>query len=68
MEKLEEIGKARNLTVSQTALAWLLTQPVITAPIIGANAVEQLGESLAAAGVRLAAEEMDELNKASAWE
>jgi aryl-alcohol dehydrogenase-like predicted oxidoreductase len=68
VEKLEEIGKARNLTVAQAALAWLLTQPVITAPIIGANAVEQLNESLAAAGVRLAAEEMDELNKTSAWE
>ena len=68
VEKLEEIGKARNLSVAQTALAWLLTQPVITAPIIGANSVEQLAESLAAAGVRLSAEEMDALNKVSAWE
>lgn len=68
VEKLGEIGKARNLTVAQAALAWLLTQPVITAPIIGANSVEQLSESLAAAGVRLTAEEMDDLNKVSAWE
>ena len=56
------------MSVAQTALAWLLTQPVITAPIIGANSVEQLAESLAAAGVRLTAEEMDALNKVSAWE
>ena len=68
VEKLEEVGKARNLSVAQTALAWLLTQPVITAPIIGANSVEQLAESLGAAGVRLTAEEMDALNKVSAWE
>ena len=61
VEKLEEVGKARNLSVAQTALAWLLTQPVITAPIIGANSVEQLAESLGAAGVRLNGEEMDAL-------
>jgi aryl-alcohol dehydrogenase-like predicted oxidoreductase len=68
LDKLEEVVKARNLTIAQTALAWLLTQPVITAPIIGANSVAQLSESLAAAGARLSAEEMDVLNKASAWE
>ncbi len=68
IEKAEEIGKARGLTVAQTALAWLLTQPVITAPIIGANSAEQLRESLGAAGVRLSAEEMDALNKVSVWE
>jgi aryl-alcohol dehydrogenase-like predicted oxidoreductase len=68
VEKLEEVGKARNLSVAQTALAWLLTQPIITAPIIGANSVEQLAESLGAAGVRLSAEEMDALNAVSVWE
>jgi aryl-alcohol dehydrogenase-like predicted oxidoreductase len=68
VDALEAIGKARNLTVAQTALAWLLTQPVITAPIIGANSVEQLGESLGTAGVRLSADEMDALDAVSAWE
>ncbi|MCX6030258.1 MAG: aldo/keto reductase [Chloroflexi bacterium] len=68
VEKLATVAQGRGLTPAQTALAWLLTQPVITAPIIGANSVEQLRESLAAAGVRLSAEEMDDLNKVSAWE
>ena len=68
VEKADEIGKARGLTVAQVALAWLLTQPVITAPIVGANSVEQLRESLGAAGVRLTADEMDALNAVSAWE
>lgn len=68
IDKLDEIARLRGLTIVQVALAWLLTQPVITAPIIGANSVAQLGESLAAAGVRLSAEEMDALNQASAWE
>lgn len=65
---LDQVAAGRGLTVAQVALAWLLSQPVITAPIIGANSVAQLTESLAAAGVRLSAEEMDALGKASAWE
>ena len=68
MDKLEEVAVARSLTIAQTALAWLLTQPVITAPIVGANTIEQLAESLGAVGVRLSTEEMDVLNKVSAWE
>ena len=68
LDKLDEVARTRSLTVGQTALAWLLTQPVITAPIVGANSVEQLAESQGAAGVRLSAEEMDTLNTVSAWE
>ena len=68
MDKLAAVAQGRGLTASQAALAWLLSQPVITAPIVGANSVEQLQESLGAAGVRLSAEEMDDLNQVSAWE
>ena len=68
LQALEVVAKMRELTVAQTALAWLLSQPVITAPIVGANSVDQLGETLAAAGVRLTGEEMETLNTASAWE
>ncbi len=49
------------------SLAWLLAQPAMTAPIIGANTVEQLQGSLAALDVRLSAEQMEMLNEASAW-
>jgi len=41
---------------------------VITAPVIGANMVEQLTESLGAAGVRLSPEEMAALDRVRAWE
>jgi aryl-alcohol dehydrogenase-like predicted oxidoreductase len=68
LDAVDAVGQARGLTTAQTALAWLLTQPVVTAPIIGANTVAQLNESLAAAGARLSSEEMDRLNHASAWE
>jgi aryl-alcohol dehydrogenase-like predicted oxidoreductase len=68
LDALAAVAEARSLTLAATALAWLLTQPVIVAPIIGANSVEQLNASLVAAGVRLSVEEMDALNKVSAWE
>lgn len=68
LDKLQEVAGGRGLSPAQAALAWLLTQPVITAPIIGANSVEQLNESLGAAGVRLLAGEMAALNDASKWE
>jgi aryl-alcohol dehydrogenase-like predicted oxidoreductase len=68
LEALERVAQARGLTPAQTALAWLLSQPVITSPIIGANTPEQLAESLGAASVRLAPEEMAALDQASAWE
>ncbi len=63
--KLDEIGKAHNKTVGQTALAWMLTNPVMTAPIIGANTVEQLNNLLGAAGYRLGEDDMKALNDAS---
>lgn len=62
IEKLEEIGRARGRTVAQTALAWLLSDPVVTSPIIGANTVAQLQESLGAAGCRLTPDEVTTLN------
>ncbi len=68
LDKLQEVARGRNLTPTQAALAWLLTQPVITSPIIGANSVEQLRENLGAAGVKLTEDEMAALNDVSKWE
>jgi aryl-alcohol dehydrogenase-like predicted oxidoreductase len=68
LEALDKIGQARGRTITQVALAWQLSQPVISSPIIGANSIEQLNDSLAAAGIRLTAEEMEALDAASAWE
>jgi len=53
IDRLEVIGRAHGRTVAQTALAWLLTNPVVTAAIVGANTPAQLTESLGAAGYRL---------------
>lgn len=67
IETLDEIAKSHEKTVAQTALAWMLTNPVITAPIIGANNVEQLQDTLQAVGYRLSPEEMARLNEVTRW-
>ena len=58
-----EAGK----TPSQVALNWVVHLPGVTAPIIGANTVEQLRDSLAALAVTLSEEQRERLDEASAW-
>jgi len=68
LERLETLGKKRGKTILQMALGWLLTNPVVTSPIIGANTVEQLREIRGAVGLRLSQEEKATLNEPSTWE
>jgi aryl-alcohol dehydrogenase-like predicted oxidoreductase len=63
-----EIGQEHGQGITQVALAWLLSNPLVTAPIVGANSVEQLQGSLAAIGFRLSGEELELLDKLSAWQ
>lgn len=65
LDQMAEIGEGYDKTVAQVALAWHLTQPVVTSPIIGARTVEQLDENLGAIGFRLTPEEMAILDAAS---
>lgn len=67
LKGMEEIGAAHGQGVLQVALAWLLTNPLVTAPIVGANTVEQLQASLGAVGFRLTPAEMEVLDDLSAW-
>ena len=63
-----DVANQTGSTPTAVALAWLLAQPFMTAPIIGANSVEQLGESLAAVDLSLSSEQIGELSQASAWQ
>jgi aryl-alcohol dehydrogenase-like predicted oxidoreductase len=50
----------------QVALAWQMQRPAITAPIASATSLEQMAELLAAMRLVLRAEDIDELDRASA--
>jgi aryl-alcohol dehydrogenase-like predicted oxidoreductase len=60
----EEAGKSP----AQVAINWLLRQPGVTAPIIGARSVEQLETNLASAGWQLGEQALERLDRASAIE
>ena len=66
VDKLTEIGKARNATPAQVALNWVMNKPGVDTVIIGARDEAQLRDNLAAAGWRLSAEEMAALDEVSA--
>jgi aryl-alcohol dehydrogenase-like predicted oxidoreductase len=67
IDEMEVIALRHKATISQVALAWLLADPVITSPIIGATSVEQLKENLGALKVKLAEDETAFLSRMTAW-
>ena len=62
---LDVVAAQRAATPAQVALAWLMARPGITAPIVSATSVAQLGEILAAVRLLLAPEDIAALNAAS---
>jgi len=69
LDQMEAMGKAKGgYSISQIALAWLLSDPVITSPIIGPRSLEQLKDNLGAAGLRLSPDEKKILDEATRWQ
>ncbi len=62
---LDAVAARHGATPAQVALAWLLTQTGITAPIVSATSLEQLADLLEAPALRLAAEDIEALDAAS---
>ncbi|MEA3110832.1 MAG: hypothetical protein QOG58_631 [Caballeronia sp.] len=62
---LDETGALLGKTAAQIALAWLIAQPAVTAPIASATSLAQLDELMAAAHLKLPPEAIDTLNRAS---
>jgi aryl-alcohol dehydrogenase-like predicted oxidoreductase len=58
-----EIAREHNVTGSQIALAWMLSKPHITAPIIGASKMEHLDQAIAALEIKLSPEEIKRLEE-----
>ncbi len=63
VQRCAEIAQARNLPMAQIALAWLLHQPAIVAPIVGATKPAHLADAIAAVDVSLSAQERTALDE-----
>lgn len=58
VEKVVDVANDNGKTPVQLAVAWLLQNPIITSPIIGASRVDQVKESLQAVNMELSDEEL----------
>jgi aryl-alcohol dehydrogenase-like predicted oxidoreductase len=63
VDRVAAVAERRGVTPAQIALAWLLRQPGVTAPIVGASKMEQLEQALEAVDVTLTDEECRELEE-----
>ena len=66
VDALTEVAAAHRSTRARAALAWLLAQPGVTAPIASATSDGQLDELIAAASLELDAASLQRLNEVSA--
>jgi aryl-alcohol dehydrogenase (NADP+) len=62
-DRVAEIARERGVKPAQIALAWVLRQPGITAPIIGASKLEQLDQAVEALAITLSDDETRRLEE-----
>ena len=65
LQALDDVASRHAASPAQVALAWLMAQPTISAPIASATSVEQLQQLLAAARLQLDADDLRSLDSAS---
>jgi aryl-alcohol dehydrogenase-like predicted oxidoreductase len=63
VDRLAEVAAARGAPPAQVALAWLLSRPAVTAPIVGATRLGHISDALAAVQLTLTEEEMHRLEE-----
>ena len=68
LDAVGEISEATGKSYAQISLNWLLRQPAVTAPIIGARTAEQLEDNLGAADWKLDEDQVNRLSEAGALE
>jgi 1-deoxyxylulose-5-phosphate synthase len=64
VQRVSEIAGKRGLPMAQVALAWMLSKPAVTSPIIGATKPHHLEDASAALSVQLTLEEIQNLEEA----
>jgi 1-deoxyxylulose-5-phosphate synthase len=63
VDRVGEIAKKHGVPRAQVGLAWMLSKPFITAPIIGATKMQHLEDAVAAVSVQLSEDEVKALEE-----
>jgi len=63
VDRVTDIAQSRGVKNAQVALAWMLSRPGVSAPIIGASKAYQLEDALGALTIHLTAEETGKLEE-----
>jgi aryl-alcohol dehydrogenase-like predicted oxidoreductase len=61
IDATRRVAKTRGVPPAQVALAWLLSKPAVTAPIVGATRLQHFDDALAAVDLELTKEEIRQL-------
>ena len=64
IHRVEKVAENKGIPMGQVALAWLLSKPTVTAPIVGATKINHLEEACGAVDVTLSPEEIAFLEEA----
>jgi len=65
LDVMRGIADAHEVPVAHVALAWLLAQPTVTAPIVGTRTVEQLEGTIGAVDLSLDEDEIQQIDEAT---
>jgi aryl-alcohol dehydrogenase-like predicted oxidoreductase len=64
IQRVSDVAEKRGVPMAQVALAWMLSKPAVTSPIIGATKPHHLEDAIAALSVKLTSEEIQFLEEA----
>lgn len=63
IDAVQTIAESRGVSMAQIAIAWVLRNPVVTAPIVGATKPNHLAEAAASVDIDLAGDEVETLER-----
>ena len=61
VDNLGKVAESRGVPYAQVAMAWLLSKPVVTAPIVGATKPHHIDDAVAALSIKLTTDEIAQL-------
>lgn len=61
-EQIEKIAKEKGVSMATVAIAWTLSKPFITAPILGLSKKERVDEAISAISLELSPEDLKNID------